>query len=166
MTTIAANFTLKTTRGRKMFYWGSTVVAALALAAIGAADLVRNPKVIEGLVRLGYPAYFATILGTWKLLGSAAIIIPGLARLKEWAYAGMFFTLTGAAISHAAAGDPLGNALLPLALLVAVMTSWVLQPVRVGRSRKSATTYRDAARLLEDDAVDAEGVTTFFFHKS
>jgi len=165
MTTIAANFTPKKARGWKIFYWGSTVAAALALAAIGAADLVRDPKVVDGLVRLGYPAYFATIIGVWKLLGSTAIIVPGLPRLKEWAYAGMFFTLTGAAISHAAAGDQLGNVLVPLALLVAVMTSWVLQPVRVGRSRKAAKTQRDAARLLEDDGVDAEGVTTFSFHK-
>jgi len=138
VTTIAANFMVKTTRGWKIFYWGSTVFAALALAAIGAADLVRNPKVVEGLVRLGYPAYFATILGMWKLLGSTAIIIPGLPRLKEWAYAGMFFTLTGAAISHAVAGDQLGSVLVPLALLVAVMTSWVLQPMRVGGGRRAA----------------------------
>lgn len=166
MTTIASNFTSKTTKVWKILYWGSTILAAFALAAIGAADLVRDPKVIEGLMRLGYPAYFATILGTWKLLGSIAIIGPGLARLKEWAYAGMFFTLTGAAISHAVSGDPLGHVLVPLALLVAVMTSWVLLPVRFGGTRRAATIQRHAAWTVGEDTVDADGVTGSFVHKS
>jgi hypothetical protein len=58
------------------------------------------------LARLGYPVYLATILGVWKLLGAAAITAPGLLHLREWAYAGMFFNLTGAALSHAASSDP------------------------------------------------------------
>ena len=85
---------------------------------------------MESLAHLGYPAYFATILGTWELLGSAAIVAPGLPRVKEWAYAGMFFTLTGAALSHAASGDPVGKVLLPLVLLGAVLVSWTLRPAR------------------------------------
>jgi hypothetical protein len=77
-----------------------------------------------------YPVYFAVIMGMWQLLGAAAIAAPGLPRVKEWAYAGMYFTLTGAALSHAAAGDPLTKILVPLALLVAVVTSRTLQPGR------------------------------------
>ena len=166
MTTIASNFILKTTRVWKIFYWGSTTLAAFALAAIGAEDLVHGPKVVEGLMRLGYPAYFATILGTWKLLGSIAIIGPGLPRLKEWAYAGIFFTLTGAAISHAVSGDPLGHVLIPLALLVAVMTSWALQPVRVGGSRRAVKKQRDAGWLVGKETVGTGDVPSSFVHKS
>lgn len=166
MTTIASNFISKKTGVWKILYWGSTVLAAFALAAIGAADLVRDPKVVEGLMRLGYPAYFATILGTWKLLGSIAIIGPGLPRLKEWAYAGMFFTLTGAAISHAVSGDPLGQVLVPLALLVTVMTSWVLLPVRFGSRRRVTATQHYAAWKVGEETVGADGVTSSFVHKS
>jgi hypothetical protein len=85
---------------------------------------------MEGLAHLGYPAYFATILGTWVLLGAAAIVTPDLPRVKEWAYAGMFFTLTGAALSHAASGDPSGKVLLPMVVLGAVVVSWALRPAR------------------------------------
>ena len=88
---------------------------------------------------LGYPAYLATILGVWKLLGSTAILSPGHPRLKEWAYAGMFFTLTGAALSHTVSGDPVANILVPLVLLGFVMTSWALQSARQAVIASDAT---------------------------
>lgn len=119
-----------TTRTKKLLYWASTGLGALALAGIGVADLAHAPPMIAGLTHLGYPAYVATILGGWKLLGVAAILAPGLPRLKEWAYAGMFFTLTGASMSHAASGDPAGNVLFPLVLLGMITTSWALRSAR------------------------------------
>jgi len=115
---------------RKAAYWASTAFAALVLGAAGAADLMRASAVMESLARLGYPAYFATILGMWEVLGAATVLVPGLPRLKEWAYAGMFFTLTGAALSHGASGDPVGRTLVPLVLLGAVLVSWSTRPVR------------------------------------
>ncbi len=165
MTTSATHFTVKTTKRRKILYWVSTSFAALALAASGAADLVREPEVVEGLGRLGYPTYLATILGIWELLGSITIILPGLPRFKEWAYAGVFFTLSGAAISHAVVGDPLGKVLVPLALLVAVMVSWVLQPVRGSDGRKAATTQGDTAWLVGNDTAGKDGVPSPVLHK-
>ncbi|MGA2448261.1 MAG: DoxX family protein [Polyangiaceae bacterium] len=119
-----------TTRTKKILYWATTGLSAFALAGIGLADLVRAPQMLAGLAHLGYPAYFATIIGAWKLLGVAAILAPGFPRLKEWAYAGMFFTLTGAGMSHAASGDPAGNILFPLVLLGVVASSWALRPAR------------------------------------
>jgi uncharacterized membrane protein YphA (DoxX/SURF4 family) len=92
------NDTVTTTRTKRALYWASTGFAALALAAIGAADLTRVPDVIAGLAHLGYPAYFATIIGVWKLLAVATILAPGLPRLKEWAYAGCSSSL--AALRH------------------------------------------------------------------
>lgn len=122
-----------TTRRRKVAYWAATGFAAFGFAAIGAADLLRVPQVMEGLTHLGYPAYFATILGLWELLGAAAIVANGLRAVKEWAYAGMFFTLTGAATSHAVSGDPLTKIVAPLVLLVAVVASSALRPAREAR---------------------------------
>jgi len=128
-----------TTKGKKVLYWASTGFTVLALTIIAASDLLRVPAVIAGLIHLGYPAYFATILGVWKLLGSAAILSPGHPRLKEWAYAGMFFTLTGAALSHTVSGDPVANILVPLVLLGFVMTSWALQSARQAVIASGAT---------------------------
>jgi hypothetical protein len=115
---------------RRIAYRAFTGFAAIALSAVGAAEVLRVAVIMDGLAHLGYPAYFATILGTWLLSGSAAIMAPGLSRVKEWAYAGMFFTLTGAALSHAASGDPFGKILVPLLVLGAVVASWALQPAR------------------------------------
>lgn len=108
-------------------YWATTAFAALALGVTGAADLLRVPAIMESLAHLGYPTYFATILGTWELLGAAAIVTPNVPRVKEWAYAGIFFALTGAALSHAASGDPVGKVLVPLVVLGAVAVSWTLR---------------------------------------
>ena len=119
-----------TTRTKKVLYWISTGFAALALTAAGATNLMPAPQVVATMSHLGYPSYVATILGTWKLLGVLAILAPGFPRLKEWAYAGFFFDLTGAAMSHAATGDPVGVVVVPLVLLVVVMGSWALQPAR------------------------------------
>jgi len=112
---------------RQAAYWTTTGFAALALGAAGAADLLRVPAIMDSLAHLGYPAYFATILGTWELLGAAAIIAPNSSRLTEWAYAGIFFALTGAALSHSASGDPVGKVLVPLVLLGTVAMSWMLR---------------------------------------
>jgi uncharacterized membrane protein YphA (DoxX/SURF4 family) len=109
-------------------YWATTGLAALAFAFGGLADVMLAPDVRDGFARLGYPMYFAILLGTWKLLGAAALLAPGLPRLKEWAYAGMFFDLTGAAASHVAVGDSAPNVLTPLLVLVIVAASWRLRP--------------------------------------
>lgn len=77
---------------------------------------------------LGYPGYFARILGAWKLLGVIALLAPGLGRVKEWAYAGFVFNLTGATLSHLAVGDSILEAIPPLALLGLAAASYVLRP--------------------------------------
>lgn len=113
---------------RNIGYWVATGLAALAFAFGGAMDVSRAPAVLEGMAHLGYPAYVATLIGVWKLLGAVAIVVPGFPRIKEWAYAGMFFDLTGASVSHAASGDPAGNVLTPLVILAVVGASYALRP--------------------------------------
>jgi hypothetical protein len=126
-----------TTHATHWIYRGATALATLSLTAIALGDLIRAPEIVDGLTHLGYPAYFATILGVWKLLGVAAIATPGHLRVKEWAYAGFFFVLTGAAMSHAVAHDPAATVLVPVAVLVLVMTSWSAAP-RVQRLSAAA----------------------------
>jgi uncharacterized membrane protein YphA (DoxX/SURF4 family) len=113
---------------RKIGYWAATGLVALAFAFGGAMDIAQPPDMMAGLAHLGYPAYFATILGIWKLLGAIAIVVPGFGRVKEWAYAGMVFDLTGASASHAASGDPVGNVVTPLVILAVVVASYLLRP--------------------------------------
>jgi uncharacterized membrane protein YphA (DoxX/SURF4 family) len=117
-----------TSKNRRIGYWAATGLAAAGFAMGGAMDVARGDEIVAGMAHLGYPLYFLTILGVWKLLGAAAIVAPRLPRLKEWAYAGMFFDLTGAALSHAASGDPAAKIATPLALLAVVAASWALRP--------------------------------------
>jgi hypothetical protein len=83
---------------------------------------------MEGMSHLGYPAYFVTILGVWKILGAIVILLPGLALAKEWAYAGMIFNFTGASVSHIVAGDDMRHIVVPLLLAALVVASWALRP--------------------------------------
>ncbi|MEQ1502845.1 MAG: DoxX family protein [Myxococcota bacterium] len=109
-------------------YWAVTGLFALALTGSGLGDLTRAAPIVEGLTHLGYPWYFPLILGFWKVLGVVGILAPGFPRVKEWAYAGFFFALTGAAASHLFAGDGLGGAVAPLVLLGLGIGSYALRP--------------------------------------
>ena len=113
-------------------YWAATGLFVFTLGASGVMDLVLPPMMSEAMHHLGYPEYVARLLGVWKLLGVAALVVPGTRRLKEWAYAGFFFDLSGAVVSHLVSGDGLGGAGAPLALLVLGAASWALVDARSG----------------------------------
>ena len=115
-------------RSRAAIYWIATLVSAAAFVVPGVLNLVRAPHIVRDMAHLGYPPYFPTILGTWKVLGALAIVLPGRPRLKEWAYAGMVFDLTGAAISRTVMGDDALMVVVPLVIAVAVGLSWALRP--------------------------------------
>src|SRR5260221_2866959 len=116
------------TKPKTIGYWVTTGLFAATFLASGAAELAAAPAVTVAMRALGYPLYFLTILGVWKVLGAAALLAPRLPRLKEWAYAGIFFDLTGAAASHAFSGDPPGKIATPLVLLLIAVASWALRP--------------------------------------
>ena len=104
-------------RAKSIAYWTTTVLVAFSMSG-GIAQLARVPGVVDGFVRvLGYPPYFVTILGFWKVCGAIAILVPRFPRLKEWAYAGIFFDLTGASASSAAVGGGAFHILAPSSLL-------------------------------------------------
>lgn len=113
---------------RLISYWVTTVLAAVAFLVPGIANLTHSAHIVQDMTHLGYPLYFLTILGTWKVLGALVIVIPGYPRLKEWAYAGMLFDLTGAAVSRTIAGDGIAMALVPLLIAGVVIASWALRP--------------------------------------
>ena len=111
-------------------YWVVTILGPASFVIGGYLHLTRDPQVMATLAHLGYPAYFATIMGTWKLLGAIAIVVPGFPRVKEWAYAGFFFDLTGAAATRAFVGDGAADIVAPLVFLGLVMASRALAPAR------------------------------------
>jgi len=113
-------------------YWITTTLVVLAMGSGGVAELAHLPANVEGLVHvLGYPPFVLTIIGLWKVLGAIALLVPRFPRLKEWAYAGIFFNMTGAAASNAAVGNYgmyAWHILVDLFLAVLVVASWALRP--------------------------------------
>ena len=123
------------TKRNKIIYWVSTLWLALGMLATGTLQLSKAraegalaPPGVYGITHLGYPIYFLTILGVWKVLGVVAVLIPKFPILKEWAYPGFFFAMTGAVFSHVAVGDPV-IAIFPASFLVILtVVSWYFRP--------------------------------------
>jgi len=113
----------------KIIYWIATALLAFGMAASGIQQIIQTKPMLEILGHLGYPPYLMTILGTWKILGVIAILIPGFKLLKEWAYAGFFFVMTGALISHLVVGiHDIKEVLGPVFQTVFIILSWYFRP--------------------------------------
>jgi uncharacterized membrane protein YphA (DoxX/SURF4 family) len=115
------------TKTLKIIYWISTIWLALGMLSTGMVQLLKVDEEVDSITQLGYPIYFLTILGVWKISGVVAVLIPKFPRLKEWAYAGFFFAMSGAAISHIAS-DSLSKIFPSLLLLTLTVTSWYFRP--------------------------------------
>lgn len=112
----------------RIIYWVATGWLALGMVSTGLPQLLHLGQENDFAAQLGYPAYFLTLLGCWKLLGAVAVLLPGWLRLKEWAYAGFFFAMSGAVCSHLAVGAA-PTAVLPALLLLALtLVSWYCRP--------------------------------------
>lgn len=109
-------------------YWVCTILMVFFFLPGGVLYLMRAPQAVEGVRHLGFPVYFVVFLGVWKVLGSIALVVPGFALVKEWAYAGMFFDLTGAAVASAAVGGAWWHVATPLAIILILYGSWALRP--------------------------------------
>ena len=116
------------TKTNKIIYWISTVWLALGMVSTAIVQLIKMPEGVAAVTRLGYPAYLLTILGVWKILGVVAVLIPRFPVLKEWAYAGFFFAMSGAVFSHLANGDGAKEFFGPTLLLILTVVSWYFRP--------------------------------------
>ena len=112
----------------KIIYWAATLWLALGTLSSAVVQLSNAKEEVEGITRLGYPVYFLTILGVWKILGIAVLLFPKLPVPKEWAYAGLCFAMSGAVFSHVATGNSVGELFGPLLLLVLTVVSWYFRP--------------------------------------
>jgi hypothetical protein len=128
----------------KKIYWIITALTAALMLIASVPDVLRTSEAIEFFNHLGYPSYLLPFLGFAKMLGVIVILVPGLPRLKEWAYAGLVFDLIGAFYSHISVGDPVNYWIFPLIALGLVMSSYFLSHARLQtrsdrRENKSVT---------------------------
>ena len=112
----------------RIIYWIASVWLSLGMLSTGIVQLMKIEEEVASVHNLGYPAYLLPILGIWKLLGVITILIPKLPLLKEWAYAGFLFVMTGAIISHLIVGDEMITLFGPILLLLLTITSWYFRP--------------------------------------
>jgi DoxX-like protein len=116
------------TSRRSAGYWLATFLVAGELGLGGSWDIARIPTVRGLVTHLGYPSYFLVLLGSWKVLGAVALLVPRRPLLKEWAYAGAFFTYSGAIVSHLSTGYDLGELWLLAVMTALTVLSWALRP--------------------------------------
>ncbi len=117
----------------KIIYWIATALLAFGMLASGIQQILLTKEMAEMTTHLGYPLYFIRLIGVWKLLGVVAVLVPGFKIVKEWAYAGFFFTMTGALISHLACGDySIKEIAGPVMQTIFITLSWYLRPEKAG----------------------------------
>lgn len=116
------------TKRNQIIYWVATGLFVFGMTASGISQILHLKEMNEIITHLGYPLYLMTLLGVWKILGVIAILVPKFKLVKEWAYAGFLFLLTGALISHLSMGDG-GKAIFgPLFQTIFLIVSWYFRP--------------------------------------
>jgi len=111
----------------KIIYWIATTWLALGMVSTGLVQVLKAKDGQGGadmMEHLGYPVYLLTLLGIWKILAVVVLLIPKFPLVKEWAYAGIFFVMTGAIFSHLTIGDPITAIIPSLLLLILAIVSW------------------------------------------
>lgn len=116
------------TKRNKIIYWIATLWLSLGMVSSGIVQLLKMEEEVALFTHLGYPIYFLTLLAVWKFLGVVAVLIPRFPLLKEWAYAGFFFAMSGALCSHIALGDSVKETFPPVLLLILTAVSWYCRP--------------------------------------
>ncbi len=113
----------------KIIYWVTTAFLAFGMLAGGIQQMLQIGGYNDIVTQLGYPLYMLSILGTWKILGVIALLVPKRPLIKEWAYAGFFFAMSGATISHIVVDHSFTEALPSIILLVIILLSWHFRPI-------------------------------------
>ncbi|MFA6276339.1 MAG: DoxX family protein [Pedobacter sp.] len=124
-----------TTKTTKIIYWIATIWLSLGMVSTGIVQALKVKDEVTMFTHLGYPAYLLTIIGVWKILGVISVLIPKFPVVKEWAYSGFFFTMSGAIFSHLAIGDGAKEFFGPTLLLILTVISWYFRPT----DRKTTT---------------------------
>ncbi|WP_426278260.1 DoxX family protein [Chryseobacterium sp. S-02] len=118
----------KSQKRNTIIYWIFTLWMSLGMVSTAIVQLMKNKDELANFTNLGYPSYLMIIIGIWKMLGVIAILIPKFPLLKEWAYAGFFFVMSGAIISHIIVNDSINKIFPAVLLFVLVIISWYFRP--------------------------------------
>lgn len=139
-----------TKKSKNIAYWAVTGFLCFGMLLGGSGQLYRASFNVDGILQLGYPVYLLTIIGLWKVLAVITILIPKFLLVKEWAYAGLFFLLSGGVISHFASGDGVLQALPVFLFLCLTIISWYLRPAdrRLVPMNKKQTTNEPGSKLV------------------
>ncbi len=121
----------------KIIYWIFTLWLSLGMVSTGIVQLMQTKEETDMFTHLGFPLYLLTIIGICKMLGVVAVLIPRFPLLKEWTYAGFFFLMSGAVVSHLIMGDLMNEVFPPLLLVILTMISWYFRPA----DRKTVSNY-------------------------
>jgi uncharacterized membrane protein YphA (DoxX/SURF4 family) len=121
----------------KIIYWVATLWLSLGMVSTGIVQIIHMDEEVQKMSTLGYPVYFLTIIGIWKIIGVIAVLVPKFPLVKEWAYAGFFFLMSGAIFTHLAVGDEAVEYFGPTLLIVLTLVSWYFRPAE----RKLSITY-------------------------
>lgn len=116
------------TKRNKIIYWIATLWLSLGMLSTAIVQLLKVKDEAAMMTMLGYPLYLLTLLGIWKVLGVIAMLIPKFGLVKEWAYAGFFFAMSGAVYSHLAIGDNATSLFGPILLIILTIVSWYFRP--------------------------------------
>ena len=127
-TSLLTFISITMSKRNKIIYWFTTGFLSLGMLAGGVQQLLQIGGYVQIVTQLGYPVYLLSILGAWKILGVVAILVPKFPLVKEWAYAGFFFAMSGAAISHIVQGQAFVEAVPSLVLLTMTVASWYFRP--------------------------------------
>jgi hypothetical protein len=134
------------TRTKTTIYWIATLFLVCIMTISGALAITHAPDMMKAMTHLGYPPYFSNLLGVSKLIGVCVLLVPGIAKLKEWAYVGFGITILSASYSHLLSGDGLLS-LEPLVTFAALIVSYSMRPAnRIFSFLPRAMQYLDAMR--------------------
>jgi hypothetical protein len=125
-------------QSKRIAFWIITGFLSFGMVLGGTGQILRLTFNVDGIVHLGYPEYVLPILGIWKVLAVLVILIPNYQLAKEWAYAGLFFLLSGGVISHIASGDSIADTLPVFMFMCLTVASWYLRPA----NRKLASAHQ------------------------
>lgn len=117
------------TKRNKVIYWIATIWLSLGMVATGLVQIIQMEEEVQKMHTLGYPSYFLTIIGVWKILSVIAVVVPKFPLVKEWAYAGFFFLMSGAILTHFAVADKATEYFGPTLLLLLTIVSWYFRPI-------------------------------------
>ena len=112
----------------KIIYWITTLWLALGMVSTGIVQLIKTKEEVNLMEHIDFPLYFLPLIGIWKILGVIAVLIPKFPLLKEWAYSGFFFVMSGAVYSHLVNGDGVKEFFGPILLIILTIVSWYFRP--------------------------------------